>query len=99
MSTAPNLLAFTLADLAQFKDTGQYPATQSENHALFYVGRDDVHGVLAYLFGRVTHTVDLNIFGFDYDALNTLLMDLAENPKVAVQVTLDKSQSGGVHEK
>jgi hypothetical protein len=94
-----NLLAFTLADLVQFKDTGAYPATQSENHALFYVGRDDVHGVLTYLFSRVTQAVDLNMFGFDDDELNTLLMGLAENPKVATQVTLDKSQAGGVHEK
>ncbi len=94
-----NLLGFTLQDLAQFKDTGQYPATQSENHALFYVGRDDVHGVLAYLFGRVTQSVDMNMFGYDDDALNAQLMVLAENPKVAVQVTLDKSQAGGVHEK
>ncbi len=99
MSTSGNLLSFTLADLAQFKDTGQYPATQSENHALFYVGRDDVHGVLAYLFGRVTQSVDMNMFGYDDDALNAQLMALAENPKVAVQVTLDKSQAGGVHEK
>jgi hypothetical protein len=96
---APNLLTFTLADLAQFKDTGCYPPTQSENHALFYVGRDDVHGVLAYLFSRVTQAVDLNMFGYDDDELNGLLMGLAENPKVAVQVTLDKSQAGGVHER
>jgi len=99
MAAAPNLLSFTLADLAQFKDTGAYPATQSENHALFYVGRDDVHGVLTYLFSRVTQSVDMNMFGYDDDALNALLMGLAENPKVSVQVTLDKSQSGGVHEK
>jgi hypothetical protein len=99
VNAQPNLLAFTLADLAQFKDTGAYPATQSENHALFYVGRDDVHGVLKYLFSRVTQAVDMNAFGYDDEELNDLLMGLAANPKVATQVTLDKSQAGGVHEK
>lgn len=95
----PNLLAFTLADLAQYKDAGSYPATQSENHALFYVGRDDVHGVLVHLFSRVTQAVDLNMFGFDDEELNTLLMGLAEDRKVSTQITLDKSQAGGVHER
>lgn len=97
--TDQNLLHFTLAELAQFKDTGCYPATQSSNHALFYVGRDNVHGVLMYLFSRVTQSVDMNMFGFDDEEINAQLMTLAANPKVAVQVTLDKSQSGGVHEK
>lgn len=97
--TAPNLQTFTLTDLAQFKDTGCYPPGQSQNHALFYVGRDNVNGLLTYLFSRVTQSVDMNAFGYDDEGLNTLLMGLAENPKIAVQVTLDKSQAGGVHER
>lgn len=99
MPDPANLQTFALADLAPFKAEGVYAPDQSPNHALFYVGRDNVHGVLAYLFSRVTRTVDMNMFGYDDDELNTLLMGLAENPKVSVQVTLDKSQAGGVHEK
>jgi hypothetical protein len=41
----------------------------------------------------------MNMFGYDDDDLNKVLMGLVQNPSVMVQVTLDKSQSGGAHEK
>jgi hypothetical protein len=41
----------------------------------------------------------MNMFGYDDDQLNQLLIDLATDPSVMVQVTLDKSQSTGAHEK
>ena len=41
----------------------------------------------------------MNMFGYDDDELNQILFDLAEDPTVMVQVTLDKSQASGVHEK
>ena len=95
----PNLQTFELADLAQFTREKEYAPDASPDHHLFYVGRDDVHGVLAYLFGRVTRSVYLNMFGYDDEALNTRLMEIAADPTIAMLVTLDKSQSGGVHEK
>jgi hypothetical protein len=96
---APSLQTFTLADLAQYKAEGVFAAGQSSQHALFYVGRDDVHGVLTHIFSRVTQALDMNMFGYDDADLNALLMGLAEKPSVRVAVTLDKSQSGGAHEK
>ena len=41
----------------------------------------------------------MNIFGYDDDQLNQILLGLMQDPTVMVQVTLDKSQSTGVHEK
>jgi len=41
----------------------------------------------------------MNMFGYDDDQLNQLLFALAQDPTVMVQVTLDKSQASGVHEK
>jgi hypothetical protein len=63
------------------------------------VGRDDVHGVLMHLFTRVSLSVKMNMFGYDDDALNAVLMGLVQNPTVMIQVTLDRSQAGGPTEK
>ena len=73
--------------------------TASPDFRVFYVGRDDVHGVLMHLYTRVSLSVKMNMFGYDDDDLNNVLLGLVKNPSVMVQVTLDKSQSGGAHEK
>jgi hypothetical protein len=39
------------------------------------------------------------MFGFDDDELNAILMAKVVDPTVAMLITLDKSQAGGVHEK
>lgn len=97
--TAVPLQAFVLDDLALFTAEKEFPPDASDDHRLFYVGRDDVHGVLMHLFSRVMSSVYLNMFGYDDDDLNALIMGLAANPNVLTVVTLDKSQSGGVHER
>src|ERR1700761_273881 len=100
-NTSPDetLQTFTLDDLAQYTREGAFGPTASADFRVFYVGRDDVHGVLMHLFSRARLSVKMNMFGYDDDELNQILFDLAEDPTVMVQVTLDKSQSGGVHEK
>jgi hypothetical protein len=102
MSTStqtPTLQTFTLDELAQFTAEGVFGPSASPDLRGFYVGRDNVHGVLAYLLSAVTLSVKINMFGYDDDQLAQILTGLVEDPKVFVQVTLDKSQSGGVHEK
>jgi hypothetical protein len=98
MST-PTLQTFHLDDLASFTAEGAFGPNASPDLRGFYVGRDDVHGVLAYLLSRVSLSLKINMFGYDDDALAAILTGLVENPEVVTQVTLDKSQSGGVHEK
>ena len=66
---------------------------------MFYVGRDDVHGVLVHLFTRLRLSVKMNMFGYDDDQLNQILDGVVKDPTVMVQVTLDKSQATGAHEK
>ena len=63
------------------------------------MGRDDVHGVLMHLFTRVTLSVKMNMYGYDDDDLNNVLMNLVKNPSVFVQVTLDKSEASCPAEK
>jgi hypothetical protein len=41
----------------------------------------------------------MNMYGFAGDQLNQDILALIKNPSVVVQITLDKSQSGGTHEK
>jgi hypothetical protein len=52
-----------------------------------------------HLYNRVSLSVKMNMFGYDDDELNTVLMGLVKNPSIMVQVTLDKSQASGAHEK
>jgi hypothetical protein len=63
------------------------------------VGRDNVHEILKFVLSRVRVSLYLNMFGFDDDELNSILMDKATDPTVTMLITLDKSQAGGVHEK
>jgi hypothetical protein len=101
-TTAPSrqtLQQFTLDDLAVYTAEQAFGPTASADFRVFYVGRDDVHGVLTHLFTRVSLSVKMNMFGYDDDELNKLLMTLVQNPSVMVQVTLDKSQAAGPTEK
>jgi hypothetical protein len=91
----PTLQTFTLDDLAQYTAEGAFGPTASTDFRMFYVGRDDVHGVLMHLFTRVTLSVKMNMFGYDDDSLNAILLGLVRNPSVMVHVTLDKSQAAG----
>ena len=69
------------------------------DHYLFMVGRDDVHGILVHLLGQEKLGLKLNMFGYDDQELNDAILALFNNPGVLVQISLDKSQAGGVHEK
>jgi phosphatidylserine/phosphatidylglycerophosphate/cardiolipin synthase-like enzyme len=39
------------------------------------------------------------MYGYDDDELAAMIDDLLKNPAIYVQITLDRSQAGGVHEK
>jgi len=89
----PTLQHFTLDELAPYTAEQAFGPTASDDFRVFYVGRDDVHGVLMHLFTRVSLSVKMNMFGYDDDGLNNVLMGLVQNPSVMVQVTLDKAQA------
>jgi hypothetical protein len=64
-----------------------------------YVGRDNVHGILKYLLSRASSSLYLNMFGYDDEELNEECMRCAWDATITTVLTLDKSQSGGKHEK
>jgi hypothetical protein len=95
----PTLQNFNLDDLAVYTAEQAFGPTASQDFRVFYVGRDDVHGVLMHLYTRVSLSVKMNMFGYDDADLNNVLMGLVQNPSVMVQVTLDESQAAGPTEK
>ncbi len=99
MNQINSLRDFTLLDLAQFTKEGKYDSTFSGDWFLYFVGRDNVHEVLKYVLSRVTTSLYLNMFGFDDDELNQIIMQKVLDPTITVLITLDKSQAGGFHEK
>jgi hypothetical protein len=96
---AESLQRFDLLDLQQYTQEKVYSTTASKDFHLFYVGRDDVHGILKHILSRVSVSLYLNMFGYDDDELNDILMKIAHDDTITMLVTLDKSQAGGKHEK
>ena len=94
-----SLQTFTLKDLEQFTREKTYSNTASQDVHLFHVGRDDVHNILKYVLSRVRVSLYVNMFGYDDDELNDILMQKAWDPNVTMLITLDKSQSGSETEK
>lgn len=94
-----SLLNFNLSDLEAFTKEGEIKDAIEKDFHIFYVGRDDVHGVLTYLLGNVTTSLYLNMFGYDDADLNKLVMARVLDPHVTTLITLDKSQAGGKTEK
>ena len=94
-----SLQTFNLLDLQQYTQEKSFSSNASKDFHLFYVGRDDVHDILKHLLSRCSVSLYLNMFGFDDDELNSILMAKALDPNITMLITLDSSQAGGVHEK
>jgi hypothetical protein len=94
-----SLQTFSLLDLQQYTQEKAYSNTASKDFHLFYVGRDDVHDILKHVLSRVSVSLYLNMFGFDDDELNDILMAKVMYPHIIMLITLDQSQAGSVHEK
>lgn len=98
-TVTPTLQNFALTDLATYTKEGAYSPKASNDFHLFYVGRDNVHEILKHLLSRVSVSLYLNMFGYDDEELNELLMKIIHDPSITCLITLDKSQAGGAHEK
>ncbi len=94
-----SLQRFDLLDLQPYTQEKVYATTASKDFHLFYVGRDDVHDILKHVLSRVSVSLYLNMFGFDDEELNQILMKIAVDASITMLVTLDKSQANGPHEK
>lgn len=89
-----------LAALDKFRDPRRplipgYPP----NMRTLYSPVDDVHGALVYMFNLATSSLVIMDYGFDDDDLAMILQRKLIQEHLYVQLTLDKVQAAGVHEK
>jgi phosphatidylserine/phosphatidylglycerophosphate/cardiolipin synthase-like enzyme len=94
MADAP----FTWDDLAKYKAEGRFLDGYPDDQRTFFAPRDDVHGLPVALLGSAQHSIVVNMFGYD-DQLNQIIQGKLADEKVYVQMSLDRSQASGTHEK
>src|ERR1700761_5465364 len=95
MADAP----FAWEDLAKYKAEGRLLDGYPDDQRTFFAPRDNVHGLLAALLDSAQHSIVVNMFGYDDDQLNQIIQGKLADEKVYVQMSLDRSQSSGAHEK
>ena len=85
--------------LAQYKAAGRFLDGYPSDVRTFYSPVDNVHGVLVALLASTQKSLVLNMYGYDDDELNDIILQKLTDEHLYVQMSLDKSQAGGVHEK
>jgi phosphatidylserine/phosphatidylglycerophosphate/cardiolipin synthase-like enzyme len=90
---------FVWDDLGTFKAEGRFLEGYPSDERTFFAPRDNIHGMLVVLLGSAQHSIVVNMFGYDDDELNKIIQGKLADEHVFVQMSLDRSQASGVHEK
>jgi phosphatidylserine/phosphatidylglycerophosphate/cardiolipin synthase-like enzyme len=90
---------FAWDDLAKYKAEGRFLDGYPDDLRTFFAPRDDIHGLLVVLLGSAQHSIVVNMFGYDDDELNQIIQAKLADEHVYVQMSLDRSQAAGRHEK
>jgi phosphatidylserine/phosphatidylglycerophosphate/cardiolipin synthase-like enzyme len=88
-----------LSALLKHKAAAYPPGYPLATMPTFYSPVDDVHGVLVDMIKSAEKSAVCCMYGFDDDELAAALLEKLDDGTVFVQLTLDSSQAGGVHEK
>jgi phosphatidylserine/phosphatidylglycerophosphate/cardiolipin synthase-like enzyme len=92
--------ALSFEELGRFKQAGRFPDGYSTTDLAYYAPRDPgVHAVIVWALLQATHTVAVNMYGFDDPQVAAIIQSYTENPDIVVTLSLDKSQAGGKSEK
>lgn len=99
--TNNQIAALTWNDLGQFKVGGSFPGDYGQETLAFFSPNDGlgIHQVILWALLQADQAIVANIYGFDDDSFAEIIFSAAKNPKCYVQISLDKSQAGGVHER
>jgi phosphatidylserine/phosphatidylglycerophosphate/cardiolipin synthase-like enzyme len=76
-----------------------FPPGYPANARTFYSPVDNVHGALTDLLQSANKSLVIAMFGYDDDQLNQVVHTQLSSANVYVQMSLDQSQAGGVHER
>jgi phosphatidylserine/phosphatidylglycerophosphate/cardiolipin synthase-like enzyme len=95
---ASTIQTFTLDDLAAFTRDGGFPHGSAPGVRTLFTQRDHVHEALKWMIGLAKQSLVLTMFGYDDDELDDLIRHKLNSEHVYVQLSLDRSQSGGKHE-
>ena len=90
---------FDWNELHQFKAEKRFLDGYPPDTRTFFAPRDDVHGVLTSLVASAQHAIVINMYGYDDDDIDDIIRAKLKSEHVYVQMSLDKSQAGGVHER
>jgi phosphatidylserine/phosphatidylglycerophosphate/cardiolipin synthase-like enzyme len=87
-------------ELGRFKRAGRFVPGYSSESLTFYSPRDPgVHQVIIWSILQATHTLVVNMYGFDDEHAADLIRMYTEDESIPVTLTLDSSQAGGRAEK
>jgi phosphatidylserine/phosphatidylglycerophosphate/cardiolipin synthase-like enzyme len=92
-------VGFDWDGLHQYKAEKRFLDGYPPDQRSFFSPRDSIHPMLAGLLASAQHSLVLNMYGYDDDELDTIIRAKLDTEHVYVQMSLDKSQAGGVHEK
>jgi phosphatidylserine/phosphatidylglycerophosphate/cardiolipin synthase-like enzyme len=95
-----DLAAVPFESLGRFKQAGKFPPGYSQDALSFYSPRDaGIHAVIVWTLLQATHSIAVNMYGFDDPQASAIIQLHTLNAAVAVTLSLDKSQAGGAAEK
>jgi phosphatidylserine/phosphatidylglycerophosphate/cardiolipin synthase-like enzyme len=90
---------FAWDTLHEYKRGKRFLDGYPDDTRTFFSPYDEVHGVLKALLSSAQHSIVINMYGYDDDDLDEVIRSKLENDHVYVQMSLDRSQAGGVHER
>jgi phosphatidylserine/phosphatidylglycerophosphate/cardiolipin synthase-like enzyme len=90
---------FVWDDLARYKAEKRFLDGYPPDQRSFFSPRDELHLMLASLISSAQHSIVINMYGYDDPDFDQLIRSKLESKHVYIQISLDKSQAGGVHEK